>query len=144
MTHYDYGNQNPCACFSKSLRSGRSVLHAPSERVWFGALLLLPPVNQPVQSAFGSPPLVWGRPAYERSAPTAYMFAVRLLPLLWWGIPAPMQCVLSGRSRAAGGSALPYSRQAARREPFICKMAEHRFKRSFCICTFLACDHPLP
>ena len=22
MTHYDYGNQNPCACFSKSLRSG--------------------------------------------------------------------------------------------------------------------------
>ena len=30
------------------------------------------------------------------------------------------------------------------REPFICKMAEHRFKRSFCICTFLACDHPLP
>ena len=31
-----------------------------------------------------------------------------------------------------------------RREPFICKMAEHRFKRSFRICAFLTCDHPLP
>lgn len=122
----------------------RSVLHAPSERVWFGALLLLPPVNQPVQSAFGSPPHVWGRPAYERSAPTAYMFAVRLLPLLWWGIPAPLRCVLSGRSRAAGGSALPYSRQAA--PPGALHMQDGRacLKRSFRICAFLTCDHPLP
>ena len=135
MTHYDYGNQNYVLAFSKSLRSGDPccmllLKECGSERFFVASGKSACAICFRIASA------CLGAPAYERSAPTAYMFAVRLLPLLWRGIPP--QCSAFFLVDLAQ-QAVQLCRIAGKqlcREPFICKMVEHRLKRSFRICAF--------